>query len=658
MKRLLFYSLLFCTALTFGQTNPAPSKPPTGLTFIPDYTFKGSLLTGWHPVGQASWQAKDGEITGTVAAGSAGWLMLDKSFQDIAVKVAFKCAPGTETGILLRAEKTDEGIKGLLLSIKDANATLYHVTLDAQGKELTREPLSRVAGVIRVAPKPVAAPAGSGNRGGGGPRRSGGTDLNLPIARPQTEIQPGEWNQVEVFLDANILRAFVNDDSENGGYAGDEFGSYGPVALYVNGGSVSFKDVSYKNERVRYLPKEASSPRFKVQRINDMYYSWSAAAADFNRDGVMDVVAGPYIYWGPDYTRSSEIYLANVFNPAKEFATVNCQYTFDFNGDGWPDVLTGPPNATLYINPKGEEHRWSKYQVIPTAIQSEITLFKDIDGDGKPELIYDMNGALYYAKFDTADPTKPWTQHQVSDSGYGIVHGIGVGDINGDGRMDILNANGWWEQPPAGQNEGLWIYHPVAFGRYGHRSTGEGGSVMAVYDVNGDGLNDVVTSLSAHGFGMAWYEQKRDAKGNITFVEHMINDDYAFKDNAGGVAFSQQHGSTFADIDGDGIPDFIVGKRYWTHLDAFFDPDPYGPPVLYVYRTVRDKKAPGGARFVPELVHNRSGAGSDVMAVDLNKDGKMDIISSTDRGTFIFWNVGKKSPKAVKPALKKTAVKK
>jgi hypothetical protein len=161
---------------------------------------------------------------------------------------------------------------------------------------------------------------------------------------------------------------------------------------------------------------------------------------------------------------------------------------------------------------------------------------------------------------------------------------------------------------------------------------------MAVYDVNGDGLNDIVTSLQAHGRGLAWYEQKR-ANGEITWVEHLIMLDSTTK-NAGGVLFTQLHGSGFADMDGDGIPDFVVGKRYWSHLDDFFDPDPYGPPVLYLYRTVRNPKAPGGAEFVPELIHNRSGAGSDVLCVDLNKDGAMDIVTSTDRGTFIFWGKG------------------
>ena len=86
------------------------------------------------------------------------------------------------------------------------------------------------------------------------------------------------------------------------------------------------------------------------------------------------------------------------------------------------------------------------------------------------------------------------------------------------------------------------------------------------------------------------------------------------------------------------MPDFIVGKRYFTHLDNYYDPDPYSPPVLYVYRTVRNPNAPGGAEFIPELIHNRSGAGSELDAIDLNNDGRLDIITATNRGTYIFWN--------------------
>src|SRR5207249_284585 len=216
--------------------------------------------------------------------------------------------------------------------------------------------------------------------------------------------------------------------------------------------------------------------------------------------------------------------------------------------------------------------------------------------------------------------------------------GMGIGDINGDGRMDLVNAYGWWEQPPKG-SPAAWTYHPENFGRWNRSSPG--GGEMAIYDVNGDGLNDVVTSLQAHGWGLSWFEQKRNAGGKISFQEHMIMGDFSTK-NAGGVTFSELHGSTFADIDGDGVPDFIVGKRFWSHLDNFIDPDPHGPPVLYVYRTVRNPKAPGGAAFVRELIHNRSGIGSHAAVADLNNDGALDIITSTKRGTFIFWNTWRK----------------
>jgi hypothetical protein len=169
---------------------------------------------------------------------------------------------------------------------------------------------------------------------------------------------------------------------------------------------------------------------------------------------------------------------------------------------------------------------------------------------------------------------------------------------------------------------------------------GTGGSQMFAYDVNGDGLNDIITALSAHAFGLAWYEQYREGAA-IKFREHVVmNKDP--KDNAYGVKFSEIHAIALVDMDGDGLKDFVTGKRFWSHLDTYLDPDPHGPPVLYVYRTVRSPKAPGGAEFVPELVHNRSGIGSNAVVVDLNKDGAAEIIVSTRRGTFIFWNNWKK----------------
>jgi hypothetical protein len=627
-----------------------------GPSFKPDGTIKGSALTGWHTLGQADWKVVNGEVTGTAkAGGSGGWLVSDTSLQDVGLNAYVKCGEGCKSGVLLRAEKTSAGWKGVFVSLTPGDTGPFKVTIDQDGKILTRDRLRAIGGQIRFAPPLDPNAPARGGRGAGAARGGRGPGPTLPLTRPDASYKNDDWNQFETMLDLNIMRTSLNDGTQEVGVADPEFGNYGPIALYVGSGEVKFKDVAYKDLGEKESPKEETSANFREQRISPFYYSWGAGAADFNHDGFMDIVSGPYIYYGPDFTKRREIYPAEPRNPGREFSTDDWMLSVaDFTGDGWADVITnsfavdnspgGEVGIWLYVNPKGENRRWDKHQVV-AAQQSEIAVLRDVDGDGKPEIVYMAEGFVRYAKPDPANPTGLWKVHTISEAGFGTAHGIGVGDINGDGKMDIVNAFGWWEQPADGHEP--WIYHLQAFARYGRGIVG--GSVMGVYDVNGDGKNDVVTVLDAHGWGMAWYEQKKDASGKISFEEHMIMDDYSSK-NAGGVAFSEPHGTTVADVDGDGIPDFIVGKRFWAHKDDFLDPDPYGPPVLYVFKTRHNPKAPGGAEFVPELINNWSGAGSDVLAVDLNKDGAMDIVTATKLGTYIFW--GKPHAKTTTTAAK------
>lgn len=606
----------------------------SGPSFRPDVTFTGSTLKGWHTLGHAKWHADSGAITGTPGGDGGGWLVLDDSFQDISLYTEFRCEEGCETGVLLRAKKTpDGGLKGDFISLNDPDLNAYAVTVSPSGEIVKRDKLPRGGLLARITPPPSPSQSRGANR-----PRPPRPAVDLPIKREDTSLRPNDWNSVEIFFDANTIRSFLNDGHQQGSVAnsGDD---YGPIALYAGGkGAVHFRRVAYMDISLKRRDEEKVGAGFRKQRLSDFYYSWGTAAADFNHDGVLDVISGPYIYYGPDYRTSREIYYALASNPTTEFATDSTmEFAADFNGDGWPDVITvmfgGGPGVELYINPKGEKRRWQKFDV-GTGVQSEIAVLRDVDGDGKPELVYSGDGHVRYAKPDPNNPTGQWLVHDISEAGYGAAHGIGVGDINGDGRMDILNPYGWWEQPARGAASGKWIYHPAAFARYGRGMMG--GSVMAVYDVNGDGLNDVVTSLNAHGWGLAWYEQKRDAQGKISFVEHMVMDDFSTK-NAGGVTFSELHGTGYGDMDGDGVPDFVVGKRYFSHLDTNLDPDPRDAPVLYWYKTVRDRKASGGAELMPHLVDTHSGVGSDVLVVDLNHDGAMDIVTSTRFGTFIYW---------------------
>ena len=645
-------------AFTTGLTQGASKN------FVPDVTFKGSNLSGWRPLGEAKWRAEHGEIIATPNGGS-GWLILEKSYQDVAFFSEFRCAPGCTAGLLLRAEKTaDGGLKGIFVSLNAADPTSYRVTLDPQGKETSRERLRPAGGgQVRVAPPPPpaseadagrgegrgrgAAAAPAGRRGGGPafPQMPGG--MPAPIPRPSSEMKAGEWNTIDIVLDANILRPFLNDAGGiSGGVADEEFGRSGAIALHAGGtGEVRFKDVSYKDLQPRVALPEEASRRFRMQALNEFYYSWGPDVADINRDGVPDIVAGPYYYLGPDYNVAREIYMAATLDAGTRYFN-GVQFTYDFTGDGWPDVINSlfTQPTVLYVNPRGESRRWDTYTVTDR-ITSELALMKDVNGDGKLEYVFkDADNQFVYANPDPANPTATWITHAISTPGPWANHGMGVGDVNGDGRVDFVNAYGWWEGPPNGSTD-TWAYHPGAFGKWSRSSPG--GAEIGVYDVNGDGLTDLVTSLQAHGWGLSWFEQKKAGDSTISFVEHPIMGDFSTK-NAGGVTFSQLHGSAIADIDGDGIKDFVTGKRFWSHLDTYLDPDPHGAPVLYVYRTVRNPKAPGGADFVPELIHNRSGIGSNAAIVDLNKDGAAEVIVSTKRGTFIFWNNWKKPERSAR----------
>ena len=604
---------------------------PAPKNFHPDATI--SSLAGTRVLGDAKWKMASDEIVGT--AGSGGGLLIGSPVQDAQMSASFRCTADCKPGVLLRVEQTPEGAKGVLVSLSPGDLAAYRVTLDKNGAVTARQPLEPAPGMRRFTtsitadnvlvlgpPAPPAAP-----RAGGGGRRG-----------PTATVNPGGWNDVEIIVDENILRVNINGVDLLTADTGDATKGYGAAALYVEAGEARFKDVSYKDLGPKNWGPAHVAKGFHVQTLTPFSYSYSADVADINRDGVLDVVSGPYYYLGPKYTQQHEIYTPETLNPGTVAPIASrVQIAYDFTGDGWPDVLRiYPGGAMLYVNPGKESRRWEKFDT-GVNVSTEIVLFKDIDGDGRPELIFGGGGAYGYAKPDPSNPTGKWIVHAVSQNIPVAVHGLGLGDVNNDGRMDLVAPAGWWEQPAKGADAGPWAFHPA--------SLGNGGAEMCVYDVNGDGRKDVVTSLNAHGWGLAWFEQQADH----SFAEHMIMGDFSTK-NAGDVTFSELHGSACADIDGDGITDFVTGKRYWSHLENYSGPDPYGAPVLYAYETRRNARAPGGAAFVPEMLHNRSGVGSSMVVRDINGDGEVDIVTSTVLGVFIFWGEPSRAGRETHPS--------
>jgi hypothetical protein len=391
------------------------------------------------------------------------------------------------------------------------------------------------------------------------------------------------------------------------------------------------------------LPSRPPDIPFRIHTI-DLGASETAAIADVNRDGRLDILSGEHWYQAPARGESSG-WTKHRFRDlgfSNQYIDNFSDLPIDVDGDGYPDVVSVSwfaKKVAWWKNPgkgpsagSGQAGGSWREASIHTGFNVEFAILADIDNDGKANEVVAQENGTPQAWYEIA--SKTWVAHVVSDRSYG--HGIGAGDVNGDKRTDILTPRGWLEAP-ADPRTGPWTFHPdwEAINTPATPSTAplKPGApprvselgFLHVLDVNGDGRNDVVTA-AGHDYGVYAFEQGSDGQWTRRTID---------------AAWSQGHASTLTDLNGDGRPDLITGKRFMAHNGS--DPGEKEPLGVYWYeRLPASPTSPQGAvEWVRHIVDfgGRMGGGMQLPVADIDADGDLDLVCPGKSGLFLVENL-------------------